>query len=41
VIEPLLARLAEAALPKLPKELFATRAREYARLKVEIAKIED
>src|SRR5258708_7654020 len=39
-IEPLLARIAEAALPKLAKELFATHAREYARLKIEIAKIE-
>jgi transposase len=39
-IEPLLARLAEAALPQLAKELFATHAQEYARLKVEIAKIE-
>jgi transposase len=39
-IEPLLARLAEAALPKLATELFATYAREYARLKTEIAKIE-
>jgi transposase len=39
-IEPLLARIAEAALPKLAKELFATHAREYARLKVEITKIE-
>jgi transposase len=39
-IEPLLARVAEAALPKLAKELFAAYAREYARLKVEITKIE-
>jgi len=39
-IEPLLGRVAEAALPKLAKELFATYAREYARLKVEITKIE-
>ena len=39
-IEPLLARVAEAALPTLAKELFATYAREYARLKVEITKIE-
>src|SRR5499427_1781290 len=39
-VEPLLARVAEAALPTLAKELFATYAREYARLKVEITKIE-
>jgi len=39
-IEPLLARIAAAALPELAKEMFATYAREYARLKVEITKIE-
>src|SRR5260370_36078371 len=39
-IEPLMSRIAEAALPKLAKELFATHAREYARMKIEIAKIE-
>src|SRR5260221_7739600 len=39
-IEPLLARIAEAALPKLAKELFATHAREYARLRIAIVKIE-
>ena len=39
-IEPLLARIAAAALPELAKELFVTYAREYARLKVEIVKIE-
>src|SRR5438445_9931556 len=39
-IEPLLARIAEAALPKLAQELVASCAREYARLKVEITKIE-
>jgi transposase len=40
-IEPLLARIAAAAdLPKLAKEMFAAHAEEYARLKVEIQKIE-
>jgi transposase len=40
-IEPLLERIAaDAKLPRLAKELFATHAREYARLKVEIVKIE-
>ena len=40
-IEPLLARIAAAAdLPKLAKELFAAHAREYAKLKLEIQKIE-
>jgi transposase len=40
-IEPLLARIAaEAKLPGLAKELFATHAKEYARLKAEIQKIE-
>jgi transposase len=40
-IEPLLARIAaDAELPRLAKELFATHAREYARLQVEIRKIE-
>ncbi len=40
-IEPLLARIAaDAQLPGLAKELFATQGREYARLKVEIRKIE-
>lgn len=40
-IEPLLARIAaDAQLPGLAKELFAMQGREYARLKVEIRKIE-
>jgi transposase len=40
-VEPLLARLAaDAQLPGLAKELFATHAKEYARLRVEIQKIE-
>ena len=40
-IEPLLERIAaDAQLPKLAKELFATHAADYARLKVEIEKIE-
>jgi transposase len=40
-IEPLLVRIAAAAqVPALAKELFATHARDYARLKVEIQKIE-
>lgn len=40
-IEPLLARIAsDVQLPGLAKELFATQAKEYARLKVEIQKIE-
>jgi transposase len=40
-IEPLLARIAaDARLPALAKELFATHAREYARLKMELQKIE-
>jgi transposase len=40
-IEPLLARIAaDAQLPELAKELFATHAREYTRLQVEFAKIE-
>jgi len=40
-IEPLLARIvADASLPELAKELFAMHAKEYARLKVELAKIE-
>jgi transposase len=40
-VEPLLARIAaDAQLPGLAKELFATQAKEYARLKVEIQKIE-
>jgi transposase len=40
-IEQLLARIAaDETLPQLAKELFAIHAREYARLKVEIQKIE-
>jgi transposase len=40
-IEPLLARIAAAAeLPRLAKELFATYAKEYAQLKVQVRKIE-
>jgi transposase len=40
-IEPLLARIAaDAELPELAKELFATQAKEYARLKAELKKIE-
>jgi len=40
-IEPLLARIAQAqTVPALAKELFATLGREYARLQVEIRKIE-
>jgi transposase len=40
-IEPLLARIAaDAQLPALAKELFATHGQEYARLKAELRKIE-
>jgi transposase len=40
-IEPLLARIAaDATLPRLAKEMFATHGKEYARLKLEIQKIE-
>lgn len=40
-IAPLLARIAgDAALPRLAKDLFAAYGREYAQLKVQIAKIE-
>jgi transposase len=40
-IEPLLARIAtDAELPELAKELFAIHAKEFARLQVEIKKIE-
>jgi transposase len=40
-IEPLLARIAaDAELPELAKELFATHAEEYARLKAKLKKIE-
>ena len=40
-IEPLLARIAaNPALPELAKELFTVHGREYAQLKVQIAKIE-
>ena len=40
-IEPLLARIAaDTALPELAKELFAIYGQDYARLKVQIAKIE-
>jgi transposase len=40
-IAPLLARIAaDSELPELAKELFATHAKEYARLKTELEKIE-
>ena len=40
-IEPLLARVAaDATVPQLAKELFAIHARDYARLQVEIRKVE-
>ena len=40
-IEPLLARIAAAAeLPRLAKELFAVYGKDYAQLKVQLAKIE-
>jgi transposase len=40
-IEPLLGRIAaDATVPRLAKELFAIHAKEYARLRVEIQKIE-
>jgi len=40
-IEPLLERItADPEVPELAKELFATHAKEYARLKVELEKIE-
>jgi transposase len=39
-IEPLLVRIAAAALPELAQELFTAYGREYAQLKVQIQKIE-